>query len=77
MATACDAIIFLFFGIALLDTGNYTNLRPWHAGFVAWTVVLCLFYRFVVTGGLCLFANRYIRTDKIEKEEIIIMCYSG
>ena len=77
LATASDAIIFLFFGIALLDGENYTGLRPWHGGFVAWSVVLCLVYRFLITGGLCLFANRFMRSEPIQKEEIIIMCYSG
>ena len=77
MSTASDSIIFLFFGIALLDKGNYTHLRTWHAGFVLWSVVFCLLYRVVVTGGLCLFANRYMRCDPILNEEIIIMCYVG
>ena len=77
MSTASDAVIFLFFGIALLDVEIYDKLEKWHWAFVIWTVIFCLVYRIVVTGGLCVFANGAMRTNPIEKEEIFIMCASG
>ena len=77
MSTSCDAVIFLFFGIALMDMDAYGDIQPWHIGFAGWTVLFCLVYRIVVTGGLCLFANKFMRSNPIQKEEIFIMCAAG
>ena len=78
LSTASDAVIFLFFGIALLDKTIYKTVnQSWHIAFAVWTVFFCLIYRILVTGGLCFLANRFMRSNPIEREEIYIMCASG
>ena len=77
LSTACDAVIFLFFGISFWDFRTYGTVESWHIAFAAWTVLFCLVYRILVTGGLCAFANRVMRSNPIQKEEIFIMCAAG
>nr|KAG5692314.1 hypothetical protein BaRGS_009524 [Batillaria attramentaria] len=42
LASASEIIIFLFLGLSLVN-----DQHEWHTGFVLWTLVLCLVYRFL------------------------------
>ena len=61
-SAANDCIIFLFLGIELV-----TSVHDWHTGFALWSLLFCLFYRFIgqrgaAAGLLCLLFT-YVHVD--------------
>jgi hypothetical protein len=54
-----DCIIFVFLGIALFKKGMFEP-KNWHIGFIMWTLVLCLFYRFVGRYKLNTFCLQFV-----------------
>ncbi|XP_021340667.1 sodium/hydrogen exchanger 1-like [Mizuhopecten yessoensis] len=75
-SSTSDCIIFLFLGIALFKP-NLFDGNNWHPGFILWTLLLCLLYRFLVVFVLTYFVNKTNRMRRIDREEQFIMAYGG
>ncbi|XP_060608058.1 Na(+)/H(+) exchanger beta-like isoform X2 [Ruditapes philippinarum] len=76
MSSTCDCVIFLFLGISLFKKDVLTP-EHWNIGFIGWTVLFCLLYRFLVVFALTFVFNRGNRMRKIDLEEQFIMAYGG
>ncbi|XP_052783887.1 Na(+)/H(+) exchanger beta-like isoform X2 [Mya arenaria] len=76
MSATSDCVIFLFLGISLFKA-DVLNLEHWHLGFILWTLLFCLLYRFIVVFLLTVIINRLHRVRKIDLEEQFIMAYGG
>ncbi|KAH3812598.1 Na(+)/H(+) exchanger protein 7-like [Dreissena polymorpha] len=74
MANACEIIVFMFIGFV---TVNQTH--DWKSGFILWTTLLCIVYRFVVTYSLSYLVNRFAstRVRKISYDEMFMISYGG
>ncbi|GAB6019688.1 hypothetical protein CHUAL_001243 [Chamberlinius hualienensis] len=72
LSATSDCIIFLFLGMVLIN-----DEHEWQTGFVLWSVVLCLIYRFLSVFFLTFLANRFYRNQKIGFREQFIMAYGG
>ena len=69
----CDAVIFLTLGITIADP----ILHKWDPGFVLWTLLLCLVFRFIGVYTLTWMSNRINRMQKVNWQEQFIMSYGG
>ncbi|KAL4220576.1 hypothetical protein ACF0H5_020974 [Mactra antiquata] len=76
MSSTCDCVIFMFLGISLFKS-DVLNADHWHIGFILWTVITCLVFRFLVVFFLTFLINRSNRLTKIYLEEQFIMAYGG
>ena len=68
----CDAVIFLVLGLVIVNDSH-----EWHTGFVLWTLLACVVYRFIGVFALTWLANKLNRMRKINLEEQFIMAYGG
>ncbi|XP_061171494.1 sodium/hydrogen exchanger 4-like isoform X3 [Saccostrea echinata] len=73
LSNTSEIIIFLFLGLALVTD------HDWRTGFVLWTLVLCIGFRFLVVYGLTFLINKFdtYRVRKIGFDEMFIMSYGG
>ncbi|XP_055330823.1 Na(+)/H(+) exchanger beta-like [Paramacrobiotus metropolitanus] len=71
-AAVCDAVIFLVLGLVIVNDSHI-----WHTGFVLWTLLFCIVYRFIGVFGLTWLANKINRMRKVNLEEQFIMAYGG
>lgn len=65
-------MIFLVLGLVIVNDSHI-----WHTGFVLWTLLLCVVYRFLGVFGLTWLANKLNRMRKVNLEEQFIMAYGG
>ena len=68
--SVCDAVIFLVLGLVIVNDSHV-----WHTGFVLWTLLLCIVFRFMGVFGLTWLANKLNRMRKVNLEEQFIMAY--
>ncbi|OQV14225.1 hypothetical protein BV898_11579 [Hypsibius exemplaris] len=66
--SVCDAVIFLVLGLVIVNDSHI-----WHTGFVLWTLLLCVVYRFIGVFGLTWLANKLKPDAKSQLEEQFIM----
>ncbi|XP_065926375.1 Na(+)/H(+) exchanger beta isoform X2 [Magallana gigas] len=73
LSTTSEIIIFLFLGLALVTE------HDWQTGFVLWTLVLCIGFRFLVVYAITFLINKFdtYRVRKIGYDEMFIMSYGG
>ncbi|ESO92914.1 hypothetical protein LOTGIDRAFT_120328, partial [Lottia gigantea] len=73
-STFSEVLIFLFLGLSFVR-----QTHVWHTGFILWTVLLCLVYRFIITFGMSFLINRLDthRVRKIGLDEQFIIAYGG
>ncbi|XP_048745057.2 Na(+)/H(+) exchanger beta-like isoform X2 [Ostrea edulis] len=73
LSTTSEIIIFLFLGLALITE------HDWQTGFVLWTLVLCIGFRFLVVYGITFLINKFdtYRVRRIGFDEMFIMSYGG
>lgn len=73
LSTTSEIIIFLFLGLALVTE------HDWQTGFVLWTLVLCIGFRFLVVYAITFLINTFdtYRVRKIGYDEMFIMSYGG
>ncbi|XP_055958448.1 Na(+)/H(+) exchanger protein 7 [Patella vulgata] len=66
ISSLSEIIIFLFLGLAFVRQS-----LEWHTGFILWTVLLCLVFRFIITFGMSFFINKFdtYRVRKIGLDE--------
>ncbi|XP_041351164.1 sodium/hydrogen exchanger 1-like [Gigantopelta aegis] len=74
MSSACEIVIFMFLGLALVREDHV-----WHTGFVLWTVLFCLLYRFIIVFGMTFLINKLDgdRVRKIGLDEQFMISYGG
>ncbi|XP_041351124.1 sodium/hydrogen exchanger 1-like [Gigantopelta aegis] len=74
MSSACEVVIFMFLGLALVREDHV-----WHTGFVLWTVLFCLLYRFIIVFGMTFLINKLDgdRVRKIGLDEQFMISYGG
>ncbi|CAG0879943.1 unnamed protein product [Cyprideis torosa] len=71
MGSVNDAIIFLFLGMRLIN-----DVHDWNIGFVGWTLVFCLIFRFFSVFSLTALMNRR-RIRTVDCREQFVMAYGG
>lgn len=74
LASASEIIIFLFLGLSMVN-----DQHDWHTGFVLWTLLLCLLYRFLIVFGMASLINRFdqMRVRRIGKDEMFMIAFGG
>ncbi|XP_053404258.1 sodium/hydrogen exchanger 1-like [Mercenaria mercenaria] len=74
ISNTCEIIIFLFLGLKTVNPNHV-----WNTGFVLWTTLLCVVYRFIITFVMSFLINkcdRY-RIRKIKLDEMFMISYGG
>ncbi|PVD18453.1 hypothetical protein C0Q70_21002 [Pomacea canaliculata] len=74
LASASEIIIFLFLGLVMVHDDH-----EWHTGFVLWTLLLCLVYRFIIVFAMASLINRFdrMRVRRITTDEMFMIAYGG
>ncbi|XP_052785007.1 sodium/hydrogen exchanger 1-like isoform X2 [Mya arenaria] len=74
ISNTSEIIIFLFLGLKTVTTHHV-----WNTGFVLWTLLLCVVYRFIITFGISWSINRCDRhrVRKIKLDEMFMISYGG
>lgn len=74
MSNLSEITIFLFLGLEVVHPGHV-----WNTGFVLWSTLLCVVYRFCITFGLSLLINKYdkYRVRMISIDEMFLISYGG
>eukprot|EP01135_Chromosphaera_perkinsii_P004950 Nk52_evm17s305 gene=Nk52_evmTU17s305 len=71
LSSTSESIVFLFLGIATVSESHH-----WHVGFIMWTLLFCLVYRFISTIVLSFIMNKS-RLEKISFTDQFIVAYGG
>ena len=71
MASFADTTIFVYLGIV-----PFSETFEWHTGFILWSCLFVICFRFVSVFGLTTILNRF-RGNKISMKEQFIMGYGG
>ena len=71
MASFADTTIFVYLGIV-----PFSETFEWHTGFILWSCLFAITFRFVSVFGLTTILNRF-RGNKISLKEQFIMGYGG
>ncbi|XP_060597709.1 sodium/hydrogen exchanger 2-like, partial [Ruditapes philippinarum] len=74
ISNTCEIIIFLFLGLKTVHPHHV-----WNTGFVLWTTLLCVLYRFIITFVMSFLINRCdrYRIRKIKLDEMFMISYGG
>ncbi|XP_053213811.1 Na(+)/H(+) exchanger protein 7-like [Panonychus citri] len=73
VSSIADVIIFLFLGMVLVRDDH-----DWNTGFVLFTTIFCIIYRFISVFSLTYFANNFFQRLRIVNlAEQLLMAYGG
>ncbi|XP_052215722.1 sodium/hydrogen exchanger 2-like isoform X3 [Dreissena polymorpha] len=74
ISNTSEIIIFLFLGLKTVN-----KRHEWNTGFVLWSLLLCIVYRFIIVFVISFLINRCdkYRVRKIKLDEMFMISYGG